>query len=180
TKAMLIGFGVLSGLVAAGGAITLAVAGFNALKLALTLGSAGGLGTSLTAAASGLGVVANVLRGLSGVVVAGTVGWTLGKIIDSFGPDGSLGAWEGGKVYEFLHPYDPNAKLQNPRGWRGSVVAPRKGNGGMMHTEINIDGRKVAEAVTPIMSLSASGPQIGTSYFDPFRSMLPAGGAGGY
>lgn len=83
THALEISFGVLSGIVAVGGALTLATAGFKALGLALTLGGgAGSLGGLLRVVTLGLGGPLGLIAGIAalGIAVAGSA-WLLNKML---------------------------------------------------------------------------------------------------
>lgn len=57
-------------------------------------------------------------------------------------------------------------------------VAGGKGGGITIHTQINLDGRKVAENVTRHQTRALSAPQTGISGFDGIAALVPAGGVG--
>jgi hypothetical protein len=162
SKALVIAFAGLSGLMVAGGAVTLITAGFRALGLALAVGKGIGLGAQLIQVAGGLGNLAAsvgmVLGKLGLVGAAGGAGYLLGDLINRLGPNGDLGGWLGGKVYEFFHPYDASSRAVH------------------VTTHVNLDGRKVAAVVSQHQGRAASAPQTGSGGFDPRLQMIPAGG----
>jgi hypothetical protein len=144
--------------------------------------------------------------GLAGA--AAVAGYEIGKLINSLGPDGDLGAWIGGKIYDATHPqYDPNAPKHGGSGrrwvedpsmpgsgrrwvedpsmpgsghWESSVVAGKGAPGGGKTTQINlnIDGHKIGSVLFDVGGKNASGPQTGTSLFDPTQAPYQAGGLG--
>jgi hypothetical protein len=183
TKGLVIAFGVLSGLMVAGGAITLATAGFRGLGLALALGKGAGVGSMLLEVAGGLGTVSKVL---------GTVGVAIGTFAAAYagtrwladsGVSKGLGAlgftsaakkWDswtlGGSLYDLFHgSYDPNAKAPTQT---SRFVAGGKGGGVTVHTRIDMDGRKVADAVTTRQARAVSAP-LGGANFDGSLSLAP-------
>ena len=62
----------------------------------------------------------------------------------------------------------------------GSYIKGAPGGSQPIHTQINIDGRKVAESVTQHQSKAANRPQTGTTSFDGRRSLTPAGATGSW
>ena len=161
TKGLIIAFTSLASLMVVGGSVTLITAGFRALGLSLAVGKGVGLGKMLLDAAGGIGALsANIgmLLAKGGLVAgAGGVGYMAGKLLNSAGPEGDLGGWFGGKLYDFIHPYDPNAKTT------------------VVHTTIRMDGKKVADAVTKHVGAAAGNPQTGISGFDPRIALLAPG-----
>lgn len=174
TKALVIAFAGLAALMVAGGAAMLIVAGFKALGLALLLSKGAGLGSMLMEAAGGIGALSMQLAKagigkIAAVSAAGFAGYEIGKFLNSLGPGGDLGGFLGGKLYEALHPYDPNAKRPN-------VVAGKGGQGLTVHTSVNLDGQKIATAVSKVQAKEANRPQTGISSFDQTQGLIPAGG----
>lgn len=157
TKGLVIAFAVLSGLMVAGGAVTLATAGFKALGLALVLGKGAGLGGMLLEVAGGLGAIASkvgtlgLLTGVGAASYAATR-WIANKVTPD---DWTFGGW----LYDKTHA-SPGSRYVMGGAKHGTTV----------HTQINMDGRKVAEAVTGHQARAASRP-IGGAAFDPTLTM---------
>jgi hypothetical protein len=142
-----------------------------------------GLGPSITAAASALGTVA---LGIAAITAAVAAAWW---IQDHFHWDQAIGEWVNDKING---KYDPNAKpaagsvhgVINRDGDKPGTTANKStiaGKGGghvTVHTHINIDGKKVAEAVSKVQGKDVSGPVTGIDVFDWRQSALPAGGVG--
>lgn len=150
TKGLTLAFGVLAGIVATGGTLMLATAGFKALGLALTVGGGGaGIGAMLM----GLAKVAGVL----GVGVAAYQGATW------LGAD-KLGEWIGGKLADWFvdDPMKPSANHVRP----ASKASSSQGG------HVYLDGRKVGEVVSYHQGNAASKPFAGTTAFD-FTMMPP-------
>lgn len=157
TNGIVIAFGVLAGLVAAGGTIMLAQSAFSALSLALSAG--GGLASMLTAAAGGVGSLAASLGKaglLAGVGLAAYEGATW------LGAD-KLGGWMGRKLADWTLP-DPMAQMNSVRPGGGGKTT-------QVHTNIHLDGQKVASVVTRHQEKAAARPQGGSSWFD--GGMMP-------
>lgn len=111
-----------------------------------------GIGPALGAAgAAGAGGLAAIGAGLA-------VGFIAYLALNKIGPDGGVVGWATGKVYDFIHPYDPNAKSTT------------------VHTTVNLDGHKIASVVTKHQAKAATAPQTGITGFDDRLSMTPAGG----
>lgn len=165
TSGLEVAFGVLSALVAVGGAITLATAGFRALGLALAAARLASLGTML------IGVLT-------------PVSWVVAAIA------AVTAACAG--IYEFYH------HRQEIENWFGRVfnVGPGAAHTGatghwdvvgspgaapvVVHTTINMDGRKVAEAVTKHQARAMNAPQTGIGGFSSAMAPMPAGGTGSW
>jgi hypothetical protein len=128
-----------------------------------------GLGGMLVNAANGIAALTARLAGagigkIGAVGASGFAGYEFGKFLNSLGPDGDLGGWIGSKVYDATHrAYTPNQSSHRPI---------------QVHSTINLDGKKVADAVSTHQAKAASAPQTGISLFDTTQSLVPAGGMG--
>jgi hypothetical protein len=163
TQWLVVGFGVLSGIVAAGGTLALATAGFKALGLALAMGgAAGGVGGMLGGVAGGLGLMTKA----AGVFMAAYAGWQIGGFLNDKVINGGMekltgrkGETLGGWIYEMTH------KDSNDRA--GSRFVSGKSNQPVqVKTQVNMDGRKVAEVVTTHQTREASRPMPGATSVD--------------
>jgi hypothetical protein len=191
TKILAVSFLSLSAAMAFGGTVLLLTAAFRGLWLVLQFGTLGGAGQLLglakgfTAIGGGLGSLIGLLgkAGLAGAAAA--AGFGIGKLINSLGPDGDLGGWIGSRLYDLTHPNEgaPDAHGFVPRRKGGGsadhwaddagspFVKPGSGRPVTVHTQINMDGRKVADAVTSHQARSLSAP-LGGANFD--GSLTPA------
>lgn len=153
-----------------GGTLMLATAGLSALGLVLTMGQGAGIGTMLTSTASGIGALGLQLAKagigkIAAVSAAGFAGYEVGKYLNSLGPDGDLGGYLAGKLYETIHPYDPNARAAATTSGISRHIAPKVAQSPtVVNTQINMDGRKVAEAVTVHLTKALSAPLGGSDY----------------
>lgn len=171
TQWLVVGFGVLSGIVAAGGTLALATAGFKALGLALAMGGAtGGIGGMLGGVAGGLGLLTKA----AGVFMAAYAGWQIGGWLNDnvINPGmekltGQKGQTLGGWIYDKTHKdYDPNERAGS-RFVSGKISQPVQ-----VKTQVNMDGRRVAEAVTTHQTREASRPMAGPTSVD-YRMLMP-------
>jgi len=182
TQGLVIGFGAL--------AVSMSVIGKVMMTAAFIKFM--GIGPALTSVAGGLGSLGSVLgkAGLAGA--AAVAGYEIGKLINSLGPDGNLGGWIGSKLYDLTHPNDskpdPHKGQHFVSAFRGKgggisgghwendavnpFVKPKAQQPVTVHTQINMDGRKVAEAVTQHQARSLSAP-LGGANFDGSLQMAP-------
>ena len=170
TKGIVLTFGTLAALVATGGAITLATAGIKALQLALGVSSATGIGAGLVGS---LGAVATGIGWITAAAATFTAAYAATRwIANKITPDD----WTlGGQIYDWTHKsYDPNAKPGS------RFVAGGKSGSVLVHTQINMDGRKFAETLTKHQENFGQAPQVGLTGFDWRKGLLPAGGTGGF
>lgn len=174
TKWLTVGFGVLAGVVAVGGVLMLATAGFKALGLALVVGKAAGIGGMLLEVAGGLGGLAAMLGKLS---LLGFVGYGAYSIATALGAD-KAGSWLADQLLKLTHPIDLNAQTGGARGPWGDPVAPRPGVAASAPVTLNMDGRKVGEIVSGHQARAANGPQTGPSSFDGRMALTPGGATG--
>jgi hypothetical protein len=121
-----------------------------------------GLGPMLMSVAGGMGALATTVAvlgaKLGGLGLAAAGGYILGTGINMLGPGGDLGGWLGGKLYQAIHPYQPNQTVVH-------------------HTQVNLDGRKIAIVVTKHQAdAAAHAPQSGGSSFNTKMHPYPAGG----
>ncbi len=187
TKWLTIGFGVLSGIVAVGGTLMLATAGFKALGLALSLAGAGGMGGMLGTVAGGILTFGRALLAMSATVMtnpyvlavlgAGAAGYAVGTGLNSLINKGvqwatgdknqTLGGW----IYDKTHK-DDTAE------WNDKFVKSRAQQPVQVNSQINMDGRKVAEAVTQHQAKEAQRPASGATRFDGRMTPAPVGASG--
>lgn len=161
-KALALAFAGLAGGLLIRGSILLLTAAFRGLGLAMAFNAVGGvaglttLGASLVKFGKGLWSIATLVMTnpvVLGVLAAAGIGYGAGTLLNKginklMGPDKTLGTW----LYDSTHP-DPIAKKnQQPI---------------QLHSNIHMDGRKVAESVTTHQMKSASRPQSGIGSFDP-------------
>jgi hypothetical protein len=179
-KGLTLLIGSIAALTAVGGVVTLATAGFKALGLAMAASKMVNVAGSLTNVIPGLTMIGTLAKGLGGVAVAGTVGYMLGEMINSFGPGGDLGGFLGGKFYEWVHG-DANADSSPGglhQGWDRGLVS--RGNRPInVTTHLSVDGVKFASVLTKHMADDFAKPQTGVNDFDWRIAMLPAGGVSG-
>jgi len=188
TKALVIGFAGLSAAMAIGGTIIATTAAFKGLGMAITFG--GGLAKSLLGVSTGIGTLAKtvmtnpyVLAILSGGAIGYAVGTYANGKIDEYvkdktgGRNSSLGDW----LYDKTHVTDINDPNFGKFHLGGSpYIASRGGGAVQVTTQIHMDGRKVAEAVSSHQAKAASRPGAGISGFDTrIHPLQPAMGSGG-
>jgi hypothetical protein len=172
TKGLVIAFGVLSGLMVAGGAITLTTAGFRALGLSLALSKGAGLGAQLLDVANGFGAVASrlgklgILAGVGYGAYEGTR-WVadsgISKGLNLLGFSGAAKKWDnwslGGSLFDAFHgSYDPNTK--------GSRFVSGSKSGGNRPTQVNmmVNGRKLGEVLLGPLGFSLGAPNGGANF----------------
>lgn len=159
TKVLMVAFSGLGALMLAGGAVTLIVAGFKALGLALLLSKGAGLGAMLMETASGIGALSLQLAKagigqIAAVGAAGYAGYQAGSWLNNkFHLDEKIGGL-------FSQSYDPNATATRGK----STIAGKGGSGLTVHTQINMDGRKVADAVTAHQARGVASPYGGANF----------------
>lgn len=148
----------LSALATVAGSILLVSGAVQALSLALSLTGVGGLGTAIVALASPIGIAVAALGTLAAVAYAF-------RPISQQEVDAAKN--EGGAKLT------PGAQARIDRGeLRGvDTVGPTKAAaGGDVHTTINLDGRKIATAVSPYLAASLGASQH-TGGIDPSVSL---------
>jgi hypothetical protein len=180
TKGIVIFGASLMTLIAAGGVLTLATAGFRAIGLALAVGKGVSLGAQLLNVADGFGAVASRLGklGVLAGVGAGAYAATryladsgISKALGFFGFDNAAKKFDsfsfGGSLHELINGgYDPNAGSR--------FVASGKGRGGGKPTQVNlnVDGRKIASVMFDPMANLLSAP-LGGANFDGTLNLAP-------
>lgn len=176
TKGMVIGFAVLSGIVATGGVLALATSGFKALGLVLGAGGAGsGMGAMLTAAAVGLSKVFAVSAAFAGGYVAGTlindhlINPAVQKLTGD--KDQTLGGW----IYDITHRDKEENK--GARFVQGKIRQPVQ-----VTVVSKLNDREIARAVTTVQDKEGRRPPTGGSSFDGSMAPRPvgAGATGGW
>jgi hypothetical protein len=131
-------------------------------------------------AAAGVGSVATGAGASVKLLLGGTLG--AGVLLSRLGTAGlAIGSGVGlGAGLDSAFPNNPLAKFGDWLGnrWADSFQpTPNTGNQGVtVHTQINLDGRKVAQSVTKHQSVMLQAPQTGTGYFDSLQTPTPAGG----
>ncbi len=203
TKGITVAFGVLAGVVAVGGVLMMATAGFRALGLALSIGGFGGGGIALAGIAtrlSGVGVGLATLGNAIPVLKAALVGWTVGSIINEMLPE-KAHDWIGGNIAGFLSLFgnkdasqaygvylkqkaqeDDAAYFKKWHMHRGdhaqadAHIKPRTNSQPVqVHTQVILDGKKVAQVVTQHQAAEVSRPYNRAAGFDPSLNLAPAG-----
>lgn len=184
TKGLTIAFGVLSGLVAAGGVVMLATSAFKALGLALAFSGVGGIG-----GAAGIMRLALAFTGPAGLIAAlVALGIFVAKSIDAskvknkfqdISP-GYKRPGDSSNPDSIRTPAGEAAReaLRKRLGLPEETVKPAAANkSGQKQGDIYMDGRKVGEIVTQHQSKEAARPMSGTTRVDPTMTRLPAGGS---
>lgn len=183
THGIEIAFGALMGLVAVGGALTLATAGFKALGLALMVSKGLGLGSMLFSAASGATALAGgIATAAAGFGAASLVLLGSYEIAKGLGA-GKLGDWIGSKLYELMHPGEGHPDVQGPGHLMGRYsdhrfVAPAASQSIYVTVPVHIGNKKVHQEFFRLQGKSLNAPQVGPNSFDSWLSPMPAGGAG--
>lgn len=176
TKGIVIFGATLFGLVAVGGVLSLATAGFKAVGLALAIGKGVGLGAQLLNVADGFGAVASRM-GKLGMLAGVGIGayeatrWLadsgISKGLDAMGFSGAAKKWDsfslGGSIYDALH--SGNGSKFVPNGKRGS-------GGKTTQVNLNVDGRRMASVMFGPMADMLSAP-LGGANFDGSLSHAP-------
>lgn len=177
TKGIVLAFGALSAVVAVGGTLMLATAGFKALGLALgAAGTAGGIGTALAVVGRGIvGMATAVMTNpyVLALTGAAAVGYGAGTLINkgiNWGvqkltgdQNQSLGGW----IYDNTHG-DDNDKF----------VKGKPANGGQSGGDVYLDREKVGKVLWSDMNKELRRPMAGTSRPDGRMSMTPVGASG--
>jgi hypothetical protein len=174
-KAMAIAFSALSGLLMAGGLINLAAAGFRGLALVLPILAGGGKASLLANVAVGLRGISMALIGNAGLVAAAAAAsYAIGTIASNMlnkyakwasnGKDDTFGGW----FYSLIHN-EPQVKGWSADGSRFIGFGDKKQV--QVHTQVNLDGHKVATVVSKHQSKAAAQPQSGVSFADALMSM---------
>lgn len=164
TRWLVVGFGVLAGLVAAGGVLMLATVAFKALGLALAVMSGGG---SIGIVAAGVTALSTALGVLGAALAVGGISYF---IATALGAD-KLGEGISRNIFDATHgEYDPNK----------GYVKPGAANTVQVKTELHVDGKKMAENTTMHQTKSANRPTGGTTGFDGRMGMRPVGAGGSW
>jgi hypothetical protein len=165
TKILVTAFAALAVSAAVGGAIALTAAGIQGLGLALKLGK--GLGPMLLESATGVTSFGSALGKLGMVAAAGAAGYAAGTYLNQkFHLDEKI----GGFFDHLLNgSYDPN----KPAGHSQYVYAGKGGHAVTVHTQINMDGRKVADAVSTHQAMAFK--PTGGALFDPSMAVPSVG-----
>ena len=173
TKWLTIGFGVLSGIVAAVGVMMMATAGFKALGLAMVVSKGVGIGSMLIQTAGGFGQVALALGAVWGaiqVIKLGAAAYELYKASHHEGVVLSAESQRRIAAGELNHP------APTVRTGPSDFMADRQARTANNSLVLNMDGRKVGEIVSGHQARAASRPQTGATSFDARLALGPAGG----
>lgn len=169
TKWLVVGFGVLSGVVAVGGVLMLATAGFKAVGIALAAVKGEGVAAMLTSLGGSIAGLGATLGKLGLLGAAGFAGWEAGKLINEHLSDNAK-EWIGektAKVAAFFGNEDAKEAL------RINSVKPGQGKVVQVSTNISLDGRSFAKVVTQHQATEAGRPAGGFSGFDPNMGVAP-------
>ncbi len=167
TKGLVIAFGVLAGLVAAGGVVLLATAAFKALGLALAFSAVGGA-AGIAGIARSLGLFSIQLAAAAAVVYGGykvgssAVDWAN----KALAPSGH------GSVADWWVSGDKDKETSEFVKYKKKYEEQQAGN-------IYMDGKKVGEIVSGHQAREAGRPMGGTSGFDGAMMPRPVA-AGGF
>lgn len=118
------------------------------------------------------------LIGSLGVVLAGGLGYMLGSLVQKALPN----AFRNGIGSYIAHAMamlgDPEAKEAVKR--MDAVTLPPAATPVVVHTQINLDGKPVAKAVTRHQAEEMKRPQAGTTRHDGGMSLRPVGASGNW
>lgn len=169
TKWLTIGFGVLAGIVAAGGVLMLATAGFKALGLALGTGGAAGVGGSLMSVSKGLGAVAAAAAVWQASTYLGDKWY---ENMDDAHRD------QAGRNVAWLLALFGSKEAQDAIDQMDKNVKPGGSTPINVHVHNKVDERGITSTVTRMMERIANRPTSGTSSFDGSMSPRPVGAGG--
>jgi hypothetical protein len=174
TNGLTVAFGVLAGIVAAGGVVMLATAAFKALGLALAFSSVGGLG----AVAVGFKAIGAVLFTIlkHPVVLAALAGAGVGTAISENMSQESKDTLGRGiaKTLAFFGNDEAQAAVDAESKYIRSQKQGASGKQG----DIYMDGRKVGEVVSGHMARDAARPTRGATTFDGSMAPRPVAAQG--
>jgi hypothetical protein len=168
TSALVVTFTGLSALAAIGGTLMIAGAGIKLIGAGFGLIS----GLPLAGMASGLTVFAAALAALAPIVYHQQIA----NALDST----SWGQWIGDKLLaakDFSYGDMFSGKNAGPQ---YSMAPPSSGKSVQVNTQINLDGRAVANAVTTHQVNAMNGPATSGSGFDTRESYVPSGVSGAW
>jgi hypothetical protein len=168
TKGFVIILGVLSAACVAGGAVILASAAFTALGTALSfVGGSVVLGALSTAFVAIGAVIGPVALGLAAIAA------TLGLLASV--PTNHVKAGESD-----VHVGDMLGEALGPRKKMFETVKPGGNKPIQVTTQLNVDGRKMAENTTQHQSRDMNRPQTGPRTSDPRMAPMPVGAQGSW
>lgn len=171
----------------------------KALLFSTVGGPAGitGIAGRLTSVAGALGLVLQAATLMMTAYAAWKVGGMVSDHLDSEAEKrmGVKGETYGGLLYDYYNQYNPKTGKREFSFWKGltsndadvranmqmekdqSSTAIRRGGGSpiQVHTQLNIDGRRVGEAVSTHQANELARPQMGMSSFDSSQNGLPIG-----
>jgi hypothetical protein len=166
TKGLVLTFAGLSALAAIGGTLMIAGAGIKLIGAGLGLMT----GIPFAGIASGLGIFTAALAALAPIVYHQQIA----DAIDST----SWGKWLGDKLLGAKNFISSAPAHQG--GPFGGFSPPSNDNKIQVTTNVNIDGKKVAQAVSQHQANSMNGPSTSGSGFDSRQSFVPIGVVGAW
>ena len=190
TKGMVYLFGIISAAVAVGGVVMVAGAAFKALGLALSFSSVGGA-LGIAKIGMGLKFLGVGLAFLAGSLIGDGIKKLIDKGLSSSGKPETLGGWlhdltHGEKVTVGPQVKGPQIKVATSsaasldastkalQDWRkNNFVAPKSQQPVQVSTQVNMDGRKVAEITSKHQARDAGRPPAGTNNFDGSMNLAP-------
>ena len=163
-KALTLAFGGLFTAMLAGGSLMLIVGGFK--SLGLLLGSKGGVATGVAGLTLALNPLALALISIS-AVIGGIISQrdTIKKHISDPINETSWGQKLGDELM------DDSIKARQRAHWREITAPKQHPSFPPIHTTVTLDGRNIAEAITPHQERAMSKPSSGTSFFDIGKTM---------
>jgi hypothetical protein len=177
TKGIVIAFGVLSGLVMAGGVVMLAAGAFGALGLAMTAG--GGLPGMLTQTADSLKTFGRVVGWVGGAVAAWQAGQYVGNVIND-NLSGGTKDMIGRTIAHMLAAVGVK-DAQDAIDAESRYIRSQKQALATINNKIVLpNGKVLAEVVTKEQSKDAAKPQAGTSRFDGRMTPAHVGASGSW
>lgn len=174
-KALAVATALAAGLAVVSGTMALMTSAIRAVGLAISMG--GGLPGMLMGVADGLTSLAASLGKLGAVGAVGYAGYKLGEhvvkpgidwlVTKATGKENTLGT-------ALFNAFHDESWITAPTRTNSQYVRGRTfGEDHQLRTTINIDGRKVAEAVTHHQGKESARPTTGISGFDPSMMRQP-------
>lgn len=204
TKWLTVGFGVLAGIVATGGVLMLATSAIKAFGLVLAFPGIGGIG-----GAAGIRAIAAAIAGgggltlVAGLAALGAVVFGMAKTLEEVGGDGihdplnhpgmrferhgrgaNNGVWKKDPTVSQEHAGQHFVRYGRSGTWENdvqplNVVPSGKAKTVQVTTQINLDSKPLARAVTEHQVKELARPTGGTTGFDSSMHLLPPGANGG-
>jgi len=197
TKGLVIGLGSLALALSVVGKVMMSVALVKFLGLGPALSKmftstvtvAGGalarLSALTVAAAAGYWAGHEIWKhGLEGTKAGNAIGSAIAHTLAAFGVKSAEEAVRATDAYSASQAArSPLPAMQERRAIEKpsvSYIVPRAPSTTVVHTQINLDGKKLAQATTRHVAKALGAPQTGTSFFDGRAALVPAGGVQDY